>query len=277
MNFPFAETVNQRAERLTGRSYVSYSALSTYRTCPLRYWFHYISDALPETVSPTRALGAAFHAALEHYFKCYALGIPVGIEEMMDVFLERWEDLITDVDVLESRYVPPDEALARRMLLTLLGSDLARPTGDVVGVEMEVAGSLTPDCPSLFGIIDLVIDKTDAVVLIDFKTSATRWSATDAEIASEQLLVYGALSKELSVKPLDLRFVVVSKTKVPSIEQHRVGMSEPALQRSIESIRLTWRAIESGHFYPAPSKFSCPSCPYRKACKAWMGTVSPTN
>lgn len=94
---------------------------------------------------------------------------------------------------------------------------------------------MTPDCPSLFGIIDLVIDKTYAVVLIDFKTSATRWSATDAEIASEQLLVYGALAKELSVRPLELQFVVVTKTKVPSFEQHRVVMSETALQRTIES------------------------------------------
>jgi hypothetical protein len=30
---------NEVAERLTGRDYVSFSAISTYQSCPLRYFF----------------------------------------------------------------------------------------------------------------------------------------------------------------------------------------------------------------------------------------------
>jgi putative RecB family exonuclease len=271
MIFPFNETINERAERLTGRSYLSYSSLSTYRTCPLRYWFHYVADYFPETVSPTRAFGAAFHAALEHYFRCYALGIPVATDDLIAVFHERWADLIADPDVLESRFVPADEGLASRMLMSLLGSDIAKPVGEIIGVEREVAGSLSPDCPDLFGIADLVVDTGEAVVLTDFKTSATRWSGVDVEVSSEQLLVYGELAQEFTDKPIELRFVVVTKTKVPLIVTHRIERSDAGVQRTIDGIRRTWHAIESGHFYPAPSKFSCGGCPYRKACRAWKG------
>ena len=38
---------NEVAKNLTGRDYVSWSAISTFRTCPLKYKFRYI-DGLPE-------------------------------------------------------------------------------------------------------------------------------------------------------------------------------------------------------------------------------------
>lgn len=38
---------NEVAKKLTGRDYVSWSAIATFRTCPLKYKFRYI-DGLPE-------------------------------------------------------------------------------------------------------------------------------------------------------------------------------------------------------------------------------------
>ncbi len=40
---------NETAKKLTGRDYISWSAISTFRTCPLKYRFRYI-DGLPEEV-----------------------------------------------------------------------------------------------------------------------------------------------------------------------------------------------------------------------------------
>ena len=37
---------NEVAKRLTGRDYISWSALSTFRTCPLKYKFRYIDACL---------------------------------------------------------------------------------------------------------------------------------------------------------------------------------------------------------------------------------------
>jgi len=38
---------NEIAKKLTGRDYVSWSAISTFQTCPLKYKFRYV-DGLPE-------------------------------------------------------------------------------------------------------------------------------------------------------------------------------------------------------------------------------------
>jgi hypothetical protein len=53
------------ARTLTGRDYVSWSALSTFRTCPLKYKFRYV-DGLPEEgVSSALVFGTGIHTAIE--------------------------------------------------------------------------------------------------------------------------------------------------------------------------------------------------------------------
>ena len=39
------------AKRLTGRDYISWSALSTFRTCPLKYKFRYVAGLPEQSVS----------------------------------------------------------------------------------------------------------------------------------------------------------------------------------------------------------------------------------
>jgi len=40
---------NEVARALTGRDYISWSAISTFRSCPLKYWFRYVAR-LPESL-----------------------------------------------------------------------------------------------------------------------------------------------------------------------------------------------------------------------------------
>jgi len=43
------------------------------------------------------------------------------------------------------------------------------------------------------------------------------------------------------------------------------------VKRTLAGVERVWRAIEGGHFYPAPSTISCSGCGFRKACSAWCG------
>ena len=65
---------DSRAARLIGRDYLSYSSISTYQTCPLRFYFRYVLE-LPETpVSSSLAFGGAVHAAIEFHHRQFANG-----------------------------------------------------------------------------------------------------------------------------------------------------------------------------------------------------------
>ena len=55
---------NDTALKLTGRDYISWSAVSTFRTCPLKYKFRYIDGLKEETVSSALVFGTGIHTAI---------------------------------------------------------------------------------------------------------------------------------------------------------------------------------------------------------------------
>jgi CRISPR/Cas system-associated exonuclease Cas4 (RecB family) len=92
------------------------------------------------------------------------------------------------------------------------------------------------------------------------------------EDSGEQLLLYSHLASEISPgKKIATRFLVLTKTKEPIIEEHVREVEPVNVKRTLAGVERVWRAIESGVFYPAPSAMSCSSCGYRAACREWAG------
>jgi hypothetical protein len=54
---------NVVARQLTGRDYISWTAISTFRSCPLKYWFRYVDGVPEESVSATLIFGTDIHTA----------------------------------------------------------------------------------------------------------------------------------------------------------------------------------------------------------------------
>jgi hypothetical protein len=75
---------NEIALQRTGRDYVSWSALSTYRNCPLKYRFRYV-DRLPEEfVSAALVFGTGIHTAVEQHFQMMLAGEkPPSIDQLV--------------------------------------------------------------------------------------------------------------------------------------------------------------------------------------------------
>jgi putative RecB family exonuclease len=158
------------------------------------------------------------------------------------------------------------------MLTAFLKSPAASVRGRVLGVEEEIRGTLVEGVPDLYGRIDLVTEDSDSLVLTDFKTSRGKWSPEQADDASEQLVLYSKLAGELAPgKKLVTRFLVLTKTKEPVIEEHLGEVRPDRVARTLASVERVWKAIASENFYPAPSVVGCASCGYRKACEGWRG------
>src|SRR5437588_10919614 len=51
------------------RDYISFSAIRTYQTCPLRYYFKYVAGLPEESVAAALVFGSAIHRAIEHHFR----------------------------------------------------------------------------------------------------------------------------------------------------------------------------------------------------------------
>jgi CRISPR/Cas system-associated exonuclease Cas4 (RecB family) len=117
----------------------------------------------------------------------------------------------------------------------------------------------------------LVVDRGDALVVTDFKTSRSRWSPADVDSSAGQLLLYGELLRRQLDRPVELQFAVLTKTKQPDLQIHPVVGDSSRVQRQQAMIRRVWRSIQGGHFYPHPSAMNCPTCPFQTVCAVWSG------
>ena len=265
---------NEIAKKLTGRDYVSWSAISTFRTCPLKYRFRYIDGLPEESVSSALVFGSGIHSAVEQHYQAILSGEEQpDVERLMFAYRSAW--LPHDPDAIQFGSTETRaslDALATRMLTAFLNSPAASVQGRVLGVEEEIRGMLVEGVPDLYGRVDLLTEDSDTLVVTDIKTSRGRWSPEQVEDSGEQLLLYSHLASEISPgKKIATRFLVLTKTKEPVIGEHVREVEPVAVKRTLAGVERVWRAIESGVFYPAPSVMSCSSCGYRAACRAWVG------
>lgn len=256
------------------RDYLSYSAIRTFQSCPLKYRFRYV-DGLPEAcVSASLVFGSAIHAAVEFYFReVLSGGLPPDLDTLLGVYQQCWQDRAdTPVEFNKTDTPLALNQLADRMLTRFLDSDLVRPVGRIIGVEEELRGPLLPELPDLLGRVDLLLETDTAVVVQDFKTSRSAWDQEQADEQSEQLLLYADLVRRLIPgKQLRLQFAVITKTRDPKVRLLETEFDENRLQRTRRVFASVWSAIQAGHFYPVPSTLQCPGCGYHTQCAAWQG------
>jgi putative RecB family exonuclease len=265
---------NETARELTGRDYVSWSALSTFRTCPLRYKFRYVDGLPEESVSSALVFGTGIHTAVEQHFQALLAGDEQpDVERLMFAYRRAWlphEPDAISFSTKETRESLDD--LASKMLTAFLASPMANVQGRVLGVEEEIRGMLVEGVPDLYGRVDLMTEDEASLVITDIKTSRGKWSPEQVEDSGEQLLLYSKLASEISPgKKIATRFLVLTKTKEPVVEEHVREVEPENVKRTLAGVERVWRAIESGVFYPAPSVVACSSCGYREACRAWVG------
>ena len=268
---PTQKTLAPKVER----DYISYSAISTYRQCPLRYYFRYLEQLPEEAVSASLVLGGAIHSAAEFHFNELMMGNPAPDHDtLLSVFWDAWRDRGEEVEIQfgKNEDVNSIAKTADRVLTEFRQSDLAQPQGQILGVEEQLRGELAPGVPDLLARIDLIVESDDAVTVTDLKTARSRWSQDQAEDAGEQLLLYSELVRRLVPgKELRLEFAVITKAAKPVAERLPVTFDSARIARTKRVVERVWTAIQAGNFYPSPSPIACGGCPFRALCRKWAG------
>lgn len=272
----FANSVSEpsrMAQALTGRPYLSWSAISTFMKCPLRFQLHYVDQLPEEFVSANLIFGSAIHAALEAYFgEHLASRRSLDVDALLAVYHATWRQTdLAEVQFGKSEDLIRLGALAKRMLQAFIDSDLAHPAGAIIGIEEELRSPLIADCPDLLARLDLLVETDEELVVTDFKTARSRWSAGDVDAAEGQLIVYHELVRQFADKLIRLQFAVITKTKQPEVEIHTVTPDPLRIERIRQLIQRVWAGIQTGNFYPVPSTTNCPTCGCRDRCASWTG------
>lgn len=272
----------REAQALTGRPYLSHTQLSTYRSCPRKFAFLYVEKTNPDFQPSALLFGSALHTAMEHHYRARLEGQTVTPGELFHAFVGSWNDEV------EARAVPirfnkgedfgSIREMAQRMIAAFLESPISRPAGRIVAIEERFRVALDNDLPDILAKVDLVTQTTnpgsEALHVVDLKTSRSRWNEVRVAESAEQLLLYGQTVRSVSEGlPIKLHFAVITKAKTPVVQVLDVPSEEPRLDLVRANVGQVWQSARQGNFYPNPSPLSCSTCPFKSKCPAFTTTA----
>ena len=73
-------------------THLSYSQISTYLTCPLRYKLHYVDLIPPAFTTAALVFGSSLHESVAAYYQSRLEGDPIRPDQMVDVYRGTWRN-----------------------------------------------------------------------------------------------------------------------------------------------------------------------------------------
>lgn len=247
---------------------LSYSALDTFKQCPLKYKFQYI-DRIRAPKSKEAIFGTLVHSALKLLHDPVRLISPTE-EELLDFWSQNWDASIYP----DSR----EEATAFAQGVQILKNYYAKnPPGqfNVLTLEspFEAPIMIGNDLHLITGKIDRVDKISDtAFEVIDYKT-AKRMPAQKNVDTDLQLSIYhlGLANRWPSIveenRPVKVSLYYLKHGEKLSSTRNNQDLQQTKedLIRSFEQIKKTQQEEK---FPPKPGPL-CPWCAYQKICPVW--------
>ena len=259
-------------EAITGRSYISWSQVSSYQLCPKAFEFKYVLRADPAFVPSSLIFGTAFHEAIAQASQADLEGVPrPSTEELASGVAQQLRASSVPLQLAKGESLESLDALASRMLTAYLGSPESHVQGTSICIEDVVRGVVDPSVPVVEARVDHVYQRHDgSLVIRDVKTTRTKWSDDKVAESSPQLQLYAMLlDRELEGlgKVESLEVLSVTKAAKPVVRLHQVPVAKDGCRNMVDQLQQVWHGIESGVF-PARPGWPCKACPFNDRCPA---------
>lgn len=214
-------------------THLSYSQISTYLTCPLRYKFHYADLIPPVFTTAALVFGPSLHRAAAAYYESRLLGDPIRPDQMLDVHRDTWRGS----EGIKYFNGDNEESLLQkaRQLINVFHEQV-NPDVMVLGVEEYFEVQFATEAPPFHGYIDLIEQDQDGrITVADLKT-ASKKLADSAIHTNMQLTTYsiGAGALGFDPKQLTLRLDVLTKTKNPELTGYETTRTQQERNRFVK-------------------------------------------
>jgi len=268
------------ARRTIDRPHWSYSQVSQFLRCPLRYYFQYVLRLSQPSIPSSLVFGSAVHAALAEYHQRLLMKQPIVPAVIHNAFLEAWA---TSEQGSPIQYRDRED----RDGLLDLGCALIDiylqepPPEEILGVEKTLVVPLSNSHGDylerpLVAVLDLLHRGGGGLTVTEFKTSGRRFNELEAESAL-QASCYAHAVQEHYGEPASIRYTVLVKTKTPGIQHLDTARSASDLGRLGDVVQAVERAIKAEAFYPVESSMNCSGCPFYRECREWKDSSAAGN
>jgi hypothetical protein len=290
-------TAEPRIAVQSTRPHFSFSQLSLFLRCSMRYYFRYVLG-IPEKPALNLVRGIAGHKALELNSKHkMATKVDQPLEQILDTFATEFDKGLAKMskddfepgenpglqkdqttEILRVYRLDPDGALATTPKAVELDFTVPLPATEKHHEEMK----------PITGKIDEIAERRRIVIprarpvkrtgIIDNKFPSRKPSNV-LELAelSDQLTMYDLVTTRAGVPTDDLgfqHFIPPTKTIGPRIERtyrppHAMTPERRTArhERLLYKLRQAARQIGAGIFQPQDDPRVCSTCPYRKMCQ----------
>lgn len=263
---------------MNDRPHWSYSAISQFLACPLRYYFQRVIGLPATTVSSGLVLGSAVHHALAEYHRGLQAGWPVNRDCLHDALVRGWEHREAEGMVIFKSGDSKDDSIA--LGAALVDVYLQEPPPEkIVQVEQAIIAPMhnsqgefleTP----LVAVADLITTVSDGLKVHEFKTSGRAYSETEANTSLQPTCYVNAVQETFG-ESARVEYTVLVKTRTPKVQRLEAVRHEEDLGRLGDIVQTIERAVHAGVFYPVESPLNCSSCPHRQPCREWGRTRIP--
>jgi putative RecB family exonuclease len=231
---------------------LSYSSISTYELCPLKWRFQY-EERLPTSTSPALAFGDSLHRAL-HRFHDRPVPVPPSLGELHEMLDDEW---------VSEGYRDPGEEETYRAHGRQVLADYHRENAPSFRIPAALEHRFTIEIEGAQ--ISGVIDRMDRIPgggyeIIDYKTSR-RLPPRERVDADLQLSVYYLAAREIwGIEPerLTLYFLLPGE-RMTTV---RTARDADELRRRIATVA---ERIAAGKFEPRPNPL-CDWCDFQARC-----------
>ncbi len=237
---------------------ISYSALETYRNCPLKYKYQNI-DHIKELKSKEAVFGTIIHSALKF---AHTPGIlSPTLEQTLDYFSRNWNSDVFEIEAEERAAFSQGVEMIRKYYEK---NNIA--AANIIDLESRFAIDLEGNIIS--GIIDRIDKTEEGYEIIDYKT-AKKMPSQEYVNNNLQLSVY--LKAFLARYPEEVKSLDKIKVSLYFLK-HGVKLSATRnlqqLQKIDEEFLEVIKNIEEGKFDPNITPL-CDWCGYQKLCPMW--------
>jgi CRISPR/Cas system-associated exonuclease Cas4 (RecB family) len=260
------------------RPHWSYSAISQYLACPLRYYFQRVLRLPQPTVGSSLVLGISVHAVLAEYHRAVQQDEPTDIPKLHRVFSESWVRRENETQVSYRNSENRSDLMAQGISLVELYLQ-EPPPANIVAIEETILAPLhntrgeyleTP----LMAVADLITEDAETLTIGEFKTSSRAYSESEVETSLQPTCYVNAVLETTGVHAA-VEYTVLVKTKTPKVQRLTTVRNEADLGRLGDIVENIERAIQAQAFYPVETPLNCSTCPFRQPCREWGQSDSP--
>jgi putative RecB family exonuclease len=256
-------------EQAQDKPHLSYSQISTYCICPLKYRFHYIDKVEPPFTAAPLAFGSCIHEAVGAFYQSCLEGDPLSVSQIHDVYRQAWKSLYEERQIRFFNGDTEESLTAKAQRMLEVFHEAFDSSVQIIGIEEPFEIDLGKRIPPLVGWIDVVEQAPDGTITVaDLKTASKRYSENTVH-SNMQLTCYSLGAQTLGFNE-DTRFRldVLLKTKEPELIRYETTRTDADRERFLKLLKSVWQGIKKEIFFPKED-WQCGQCPFADPCKNW--------